>query len=38
MSSGTFHYILMGIIVVGLVLGARYLARNDMAADKNRKQ
>ncbi len=37
MSSEVFHYILMGLVVIGLVAGGIYLARNDMAADRNRK-
>lgn len=37
MTSEIFHYILMGIVVIGLVFGAIYLARHDTAAEKYRK-
>lgn len=34
MTPAIFHYIIMGVIVVGLVIGGVYLARNDTADPK----
>lgn len=37
MTSAIFHYILMGIVAGGLIVGGIYLARNDMADTRRRK-
>lgn len=31
MTSQTFFFILLGVIIIGLVLGIRYMARHDYA-------
>jgi len=37
MTSQTFFFILLGVIVIALFLGIRYMARHDRA-DQSRKQ
>lgn len=36
MNASNFHYVLMGIILIGIVLGGIYLARHDTADRRKR--